>query len=98
MRFDVTILRVVFAAFLISAGYVLHPIPGHRLFSAGGAAITQVPTLLFLMLLRRASFETLVGAAARAIFGHTLPGLIGARVACQDATAGAPGSQRVLGH
>ena len=52
MRFDVIILRLVFAAFLISAGYVLHPIPGHKLISAGFAFRIGDPEWCALVLAR----------------------------------------------
>jgi hypothetical protein len=87
MRFDVIILRVVFTAFLISAGYVLHPIPGHRLFSAAAAAITAVAIVLFEMRIRRASLKTLIGAAAGSILGIIGAYLIGTLIASQESTA-----------
>ncbi len=96
MRFDVIILRVVFAAFLISAGYVLHPIPGHRLFSAGGAAIIAVAIVLFEMRIRRASLKTLIGAAVGSILGIVGAYLIGTLIASQESAAVPPETRAFL--
>jgi len=96
MRFDVIVLRVVFAAFLISAGYVLHPIPGHRLFSATAAAITAVAIVLFEMRIRRASLKTLIGAAVGSILGIVGAYLIGTLIASQESTAVPPETRAFL--
>jgi uncharacterized protein YacL len=96
MRFDVIILRVVFAAFLISAGYVLHPIPGHRLFSTGGAAIIAVAIVLFEMRIRRASLKTLIGAAVGSILGIVGAYLIGTLIASQESAAVPPETRAFL--
>jgi uncharacterized protein YacL len=96
MRFDVIILRVVFAAFLISAGYVLHPIPGHRLFSASAAAIIAVAIVLFEMRIRRASLKTLIGAAVGSILGIVGAYLIGTLIASQESTAVPPETRAFL--
>jgi len=96
MRFDVIVLRVVFAAFLISAGYVLHPIPGHRLFSAVAAAITAVAIVLFEMRIRRASLKTLIGAAVGSILGIIGAYLIGTLIASQESTAVPPETRAFL--
>lgn len=69
MRFDVVLLRVVFAAFLMTAGYVLHPIPGRKMVSMGAAAGIAIAIILFEMRIRRASLKTLIGAAVGSILG-----------------------------
>jgi uncharacterized protein YacL len=96
MRFDVIVLRVVFAAFLIAAGYVLHPIPGHRLFSTGAAAIVAVAIVLFEMRIRRASLKTLIGAAVGSILGIIGAYLIGTLIASQESTAVPPETRAFL--
>src|SRR6266705_3448634 len=96
MRFDVIILRLVFAAFLISAGYVLHPIPGDRLISAGGAALVAVAIVLFEMRIRRASLKTLIGAAVGSILGIVGAYLIGTLITSQESAAVPPESRAFL--
>jgi len=96
MRFDVILLRVVFAAFLISAGYVLHPIPGHRLVSAGAAAMIAVAIVLFEMRIRRASLKTLIGAAVGSILGIIGAYLIGTLIASQESAAVPPETRAFL--
>ena len=96
MRFDVIILRLVFAAFLVSAGYVLHPIPGHRLFSTAAAAIVAVAIVLFEMRIRRASLKTLIGAAVGSILGIIGAYLIGSLIASQESTAVPPETRAFL--
>jgi uncharacterized protein YacL len=96
MRFDVIILRLVFAAFLISAGYVLHPIPGRHLISAGAAALIAVAIVLFEIRIRRASLKTLIGAAAGSILGIIGAYLIGTLIASQESAAVPPETRAFL--
>ena len=96
MRFDVIILRLVFAAFLISAGYVLHPIPGHRLVSTGAAGLIAVAIVLFEMRIRRASLKTLIGAAVGSILGIVGAYLIGTLIASQESAAVPPETRAFL--
>src|SRR3989449_9019390 len=96
MRFDVILLRVVFAAFLISAGYVLHPIPGHRLISALAAALIALSIVLFEMRIRRASLKTLIGAAVGSILGIIGAYLIGSLIASQESAAVPPETRAFL--
>ena len=77
MRFDIVLLRIVFAAFLMTAGYVLHPIPGRRLVSTAVAATIAIAIILFEMRIRRASLKTLIGAAVGSILGIVGAYLIG---------------------
>jgi uncharacterized protein YacL len=96
MRFDVVILRVVFAAFLVIAGYVLHPIPGRRLFSIGAAAMIAVAIVLFEVRIRRASLKTLIGAAVGSILGIVGAYLIGSLIASQESAAVLPETRAFL--
>lgn len=96
MRFDVIILRVVFAAFLIGAGYFLVPIPGYSLLSTGGAAVIAVAIVLFEMRIRRASLKTLIGAAVGSILGIVGAYLIGTLIASQESAAVPPETRAFL--
>src|SRR6476620_10128621 len=95
MRFDVVLLRVVFAAFLMTAGYVLHPIPGRRLVSMGAAAAIAFAIILFEVRIRRASLKTLIGAAVGSILGIVGAYLIGTLITAQDVNT-VPGEMRTF--
>src|SRR5256712_3164170 len=96
MRFDVILLRFVFAAFMMSAGYVLHPIPGHRLFSTAVGLLIAVAIILFEMRIRRASLKTLIGAAVGSILGIVGAYLIGTLITSQESAAVPPESRAFL--
>src|SRR6185436_7786944 len=96
MRFDVVLLRVVFAAFLMTAGYVLHPIPGRRFISMGAAAVLAVAIILFEIRIRRASLKTLIGAAVGSILGIVGAYLIGTLISSQESAAVPPESRAFL--
>jgi uncharacterized protein YacL len=96
MRFDVILLRVVFAAFLIIAGYYLHPIWGDPLISAGAAALIALAVVFFEMRIRRASLKTLIGAAVGSILGIIGAYLIGTLIAHQESTAVSPETKSFL--
>ncbi len=96
MRFDVILLRIVFFAFLMTAGYVLHPIPGHRIFSTITAALIAVAIILFEMRIRRASLKTLIGAAVGSILGIVGAYLIGTLITSQESAAVPPESRAFL--
>src|SRR5256714_15620597 len=87
MRFDVVLIRVVFTVILLAAGYVLHPIPGHRLISTAAAGFIAVAIIFFEMRIRRSSLKTLIGAAAGSIFGIVGAFFIGLLVWSQEAMA-----------
>lgn len=90
MRFDVILIRLVFTAILVGAGYVLHPVPGHRLVSAGAAALIALAIILFELRIRRASLKTLIGAAVGSIMGIVGAFLIGSLISSQESMAVAP--------
>ena len=96
MRLDVILLRVIFAAFLMSAGYVLHPIPGRRMISVGAAAIIAIAIILFEVRIRRASLKTLIGAAVGSILGIVGAYLIGTLITSQESAAVPPESRAFL--
>src|SRR3989441_1409334 len=87
MRFDFILIRLVFTVFLIGAGYGLHPIPGHRFFSAGTAALIAAAIIFFEMRIRRATLKTLIGAAVGSILGIIGAYLIGSLISSQESMA-----------
>lgn len=96
MRLDVVLIRLVFTAILIGAGYILHPIPGHKLISAGAAALIAVAIILFELRIRRASLKTLIGAAVGSIMGIVGAFLIGSLISNQESMAVAPETKTFL--
>jgi uncharacterized protein YacL len=87
MRFDIVLIRVIFTAILLAAGYVLHPVPGHRLISMAAAGIVAIAIIFFEMRIRRSSLKTLIGAAVGSILGIVGAYLIGSLIINQEATA-----------
>ena len=84
MRFDVVLIRLVFTAILLGAGYVLHPIPGNRFISMGAAGLVALAIIFFEMRIRRASLKTLIGAAVGSILGIVGAFLIGMLIIMQQ--------------
>lgn len=83
MRFDVVLIRLIFTAILLAAGYVLHPVPGHRLVSTAAAGVVAVAIIFFEMRIRRSSLKTLIGAAVGSILGIVGAFLIGLLIIMQ---------------
>jgi uncharacterized protein YacL len=81
------LIRVGFTAILVAAGYVLHPIQGKKLTSAGVAAVIAVAIIFFEMRIRRASLKTLIGAAVGSIMGIIGAYLIGSLISNQESGA-----------
>jgi uncharacterized protein YacL len=90
MRFDIVLIRLVFTVILVGAGYVLHPVPGHRLVSTGAALVIAVAIVLFELRIRRASLKTLIGAAVGSIMGIVGAFLIGILISHQESMAVGP--------
>src|SRR5256885_10006954 len=84
MRFDVVLIRLVFTAILLAAGYVLHPIPGHRMISTATAGLVALAIIFFEMRIRRSSLKTLIGAAVGSILGIVGAYLIGSLIMIQQ--------------
>src|SRR5436190_8798137 len=84
MRFDIVLIRLVFTGVLLGAGYVLHPIPGHRFISIGAAGLIALAIIFFEMRIRRASLKTLIGAAVGSILGIIGAYLIGSLIMRQE--------------
>ena len=84
MRFDVVLIRLIFTAILLGAGYVLHPIPGNRFISMGAAGFVALAIIFFEMRIRRSSLKTLIGAAVGSILGIIGAYLIGSLISSQE--------------
>ncbi|HKS29911.1 MAG TPA: TRAM domain-containing protein [Pyrinomonadaceae bacterium] len=87
MRTDVVLIRLIFTAVLVAAGYLLHPVQNDRIMSAAVAALVAVAIIFFEIRIRRASLKTLIGAAVGSIMGITGAYLIGSLISSQDSTA-----------
>ena len=87
MRSDVIIIRLVFTAILVVAGYVLRPIKGDPWTSAGVGALVAVCIILFELRIRRATLKTLIGAAVGSILGIVGAYLIGELIMRQESIA-----------
>jgi len=96
MRFDIVLIRLVFTGVLLGAGYVLHPIPGHRSISIGAAGLIAVAIIFFEMRIRRSSLKTLIGAAVGSILGIIGAYLIGSLISSQESMAVAPETKTFL--
>jgi len=89
MRADVVLIRLIFTAFLVAAGYFLKPIRG-PVFSAGIGGLIAVCIILFELRIRRASLKTLIGAAVGSILGIIGAFLIGLLISRQQSSAVPP--------
>lgn len=91
MHADVVIIRLVFTAILIAAGYGLHPIARvgwsltqSQLISAAVGGLLAGCIILFELRIRRASLKTLIGAAVGSIMGIIGAFLIGSLISRQE--------------
>lgn len=96
MRFDVVLIRVIFTAILLGAGYVLRPIPGNRFISMGAAGLVALAIIFFEMRIRRSSLKTLIGAAVGSILGIIGAYLIGSLITSQESMAVPPTTKTFL--
>ncbi|MDQ3906782.1 MAG: TRAM domain-containing protein, partial [Acidobacteriota bacterium] len=87
MRVDLILIRFVFTAILVAAGYVLRPVHGNRPLSALVGAIVAGAIILFEMRIQRASLKTLIGAAVGSILGIVGAFLIGSLISRQESNA-----------
>src|SRR3989442_1680313 len=87
MRSDVIIIRLVFTAILVVAGYVLRPIKGDPWTSAGVGALVAICIILFELRIRRATLKTLIGAEIGSILGIVGAYLIGSLIMRQESMA-----------
>ncbi len=96
MRMDVVLIRLVFTAILVAAGYVLHPVPGEPWISAAVGATIAIAIILFEIRIRRASLKTLIGAAVGSILGILGAFLIGLLISYQESGAIPAGTRAFL--
>ena len=96
MKTDLILIRLVFTALLVAAGYVLHPIQGKPLLSAGVAALIAFAIIMFERRIQRASLKTLIGAAVGSILGIVGAYLVGSLISNQHSDAVAPGMKTFL--
>jgi divalent metal cation (Fe/Co/Zn/Cd) transporter len=81
MHADVVLIRVIFTASLVAAGYILKPIAQDTPWiSAALGALIAICIILFEMRIRRASLKTLIGAAVGSILGIIGAYLIGSLI------------------
>jgi uncharacterized protein YacL len=84
MRFDVTLIRIVFIAALMGAGYFLTPVYGSRKLSAGLGGVIAVSIIFFETRIRKATLKTLIGGAFGSILGIAGATLIGWIISLQS--------------
>src|ERR1700737_3212037 len=84
MHADVVIIRLIFTAIFVAAGYHLSPIAGNSWISAGVAALIAICIILFELRIRRATLKTLIGAAVGSILGIIGAYLIGSLISRQE--------------
>ncbi|HLL15483.1 MAG TPA: PIN domain-containing protein [Pyrinomonadaceae bacterium] len=96
MKTDLILIRLVFTALLVAAGYVLHPIQGKPLLSAGIAALIAFAIIMFERRIQRASLKTLIGAAVGSILGIVGAYLIGSLISSQHSDAVPAGMKTFL--
>ena len=96
MQTDLILIRLVFTALFVAAGYVLHPIQGKPLLSAIVAAAIAAAIIMFERRIQRASLKTLIGAAFGSIMGIIGAYLIGSLIINQHTDAVAPGTRAFL--
>jgi uncharacterized protein YacL len=96
MRADVVLIRLIFTAILVVAGYKLVPVGDDPWISAGAGALIAVCIIVFEMRIRRATLKTLIGAAVGSILGIIGAYLIGTLISRQESHALEPGMKTYL--
>jgi uncharacterized protein YacL len=90
MHADVIVIRLIFTAILVAAGFVLKPVAADAWISAGVGALVAICIILFELRIRRATLKTLIGAAVGSILGIIGAFLIGSLISRQESMAVAP--------
>jgi uncharacterized protein YacL len=89
MQLDVTLIRVVFIAALVSAGYFLRPFPrpgaGNSIVSAVIGGLLALSIIFFETRIRKASLRTLIGGAVGSILGIAAATLVSWIITAQEA-------------
>lgn len=96
MRFDVTLIRIVFVAALVSAGYYLRPINGWQWRSALIGGILAVSIIFFETRIRKATLRTLIGGAVGSVLGIAGATLIGWIISAQQTESISPNFKSFL--
>jgi len=96
MRFDISLIRFVFFAALVSAGYYLKPIDGKAWFSAAVGGVLAVLITFFEIRIRQASLKTLIGAAVGSTIGIAAATLIAWIISAQQAEGISPSFKSFL--
>lgn len=96
MKTDLILIRLVFTALLVAAGFVLHPIQNNSLLSAVVAAVIAFAIIMFERRIQRASLKTLIGAAVGSILGIVGAYLIGSLISSQHSDAVPAGMKTFL--
>ncbi len=96
MHADVVLIRLIFTAILVAAGYILRPVAGDSWISAGLGALIAVCIILFELRIRRATLKTLIGAAVGSILGIIGAYLIGSLISRQESMAVAPAAKTFI--
>jgi uncharacterized protein YacL len=86
MRFDVTLIRIVFIAALMGSAYYLRPVSTKPLFSTGLGLAVAIAVIFFEARIRKASLRTLIGGAVGSILGIAGASLIGWIISAQHGT------------
>src|SRR6201988_1006614 len=90
MRADVVLIRLIFTAILVVAGYKLAPVRDDPWLSAAAGALIAICIILYELRIRRATLKTLIGAAVGSILGIIGAYLIGSLISHQESMAVAP--------
>jgi uncharacterized protein YacL len=92
MRADIILIRLVFTLILVTAGYLIKPIPdwvgeqlgvSSRWVSCGAALLIALGIIFFELRIRQASLKTLIGAAIGSTLGIIGSSLIGFLISTQ---------------
>src|SRR5688500_17602377 len=87
MHADVVLIRIIFTAILVAAGYKLAPVNHDPWISAAIGLLIAVCIIVFEMRIRRATLKTLIGAAVGSILGIIGAYLIGSLISRQESDA-----------
>src|SRR5215510_427101 len=96
MHADVVLIRLIFTAVLVAAGYILKPVQGDAWISGAVGALIAICIILFELRIRRATLKTLIGAAVGSILGIIGAYLIGTLISHQESMAVPAGAKAFL--
>src|SRR4029453_19196946 len=96
MRADVVLIRLIFTAILVVAGYKLAPVRDDPWLSAAAGALIAICIIVFDLRIRRAPLKTLIGAAGGSSLGIIGAYLIGSLLSRQESTALEPSMKTFL--